>query len=76
MPNLEVTEEILVHWDLVNNSYQQDSRALYTIILNKPFGQLFDISSKNFIFLKTFNSEFLHFEIWYTDRNLAPRDIR
>ena len=58
VPHLEITEVILVHCNIVNINYQQDSRVLYTFILNKSFGQLLDISSKNFIFLKTFNSEF------------------
>ena len=53
---LEITEVILVHCNIVNNNCQQDSRVLYTVVLNKSFGQLLDISSKNFIFLKTFNS--------------------
>ena len=57
---LEITEVILVHCNIVNNNCQQDSRVLYTFVLNKSFGQLLDISSKNFIFLKTFNSEFSH----------------
>ena len=57
---LEITEVILVHCNIVNNNCQQDSRVLYTVVLNKSFGQLLDISSKNFIFLKTFNSEFSH----------------
>ena len=33
------------------------------------FGQLFDISSKKFIFLKTLDSEFLYIEVWFTDQN-------
>ena len=35
-----------------NIDYQQDSRVLYTFAANITFGQLLDISSKNFIFLK------------------------
>ena len=50
VPNLEVTEVVLVHWNIVNNDYQQDSRVLYTALSNKSFGQLVDISPKNFIF--------------------------
>ena len=57
MPNLEITEVVLVHSNIVNNNYQQDSKALDTFIPNKSFGQLLDISPKNVIFLKTFNSE-------------------
>ena len=42
----------------MNNDYQQDSRILYTFVSNKSFSQLLDISHKNFILLKTFESEF------------------
>ena len=58
VPYLEITEVILIHCNVVNNSYQQNSRVLYTFVPNKSFGQLLDISSKSFIFLKTFDSEF------------------
>ena len=51
MPNLEVTEVVLVHCNIVNNNYPQDSRVyIYTFIPNKSFGQLLDISPKNLIF--------------------------
>ena len=54
--HLEITEVVLVHCNIVNNDYQQYSRTLYTFVPNTSFGQLIDISSKNFIFLKTFDS--------------------
>ena len=28
VPHLEITEAVLVHWNIVNNDYQQDSRVL------------------------------------------------
>ena len=56
--HLEITEVVLVHFNIVNNNYQQDSRVLYTFVPNKSFGKLLDISTKNFIFLKTFDLEF------------------
>ena len=56
VPHLGITEVILDHCNIVNNDYQHDSRVLYTIFSNKSFDQLLDISPKNFIFLKTFNS--------------------
>ena len=41
VPHIEITEVLLlVHCDIVNNDYQQDSRVLYTFVLNKPFGNL------------------------------------
>ena len=62
--HLEITELVLKHCNIVNNDYLQDSRVVYTFVPNKSFGQLLDISPKNFIFLKTFNSEFSYIEIW------------
>ena len=61
--------------NIVNNDYQQDSRVLYTFVPNKSFGQLLDISPKNFIFLKTFDSEFSYIEVWFTDQNSKPLEI-
>ena len=49
MPHLEITEVVLMHYDIVNNNYQQDLRALYRFVPNKSFGQLLNISSKNYI---------------------------
>ena len=58
VPHLEITEVTLVHYNIVNNDYQQDSRVLFIFIPNKSFSQLLDISPKTFIFWKTFDSEF------------------
>ena len=75
MPNLEITEVILVQRNIVNSDYQQDLRVFSTFVLNKSFGQLLDISSKNFMFLKNFNkelslnSELRYFQVWFTDHN-------
>ena len=75
VPNLEITEVVLVHCNIVNSNYQQGSRVLYTFIPNKWFGQLLDIYPKNFIFFKKFNSEFLYIEVWFTDQNSKPLEI-
>ena len=50
---------------LLKNSYQQNSRVVYTFVPNKSFGQLLDISPENLIFLKTFESEFLCIELLF-----------
>ena len=34
-----------------------------------------DISSKTFIFLKTFNLEFLYIKVWFTDQNCKSLEI-
>ena len=75
VPHLEYTEAVLVHCNIANNNYQQNSRVLYTFVPNKLFGQLLDISPKSFIFLKTFDSEFSYIEVWLSDQNSKPREI-
>ena len=44
LPKLGITEEALIHSNIVNNDYQQDSRVLYSFVPNKPFGSLLEIS--------------------------------
>ena len=75
MLHLEITKIVLVHWNIVNNDYQQDSRVLYIFVPKKSFSQLSDISSKNVMFLKTFDSEFSYIEEWFTDQNPKPLEI-
>ena len=75
VPHLEITEVVLVHCDIVNNDYQQDSRVLYTFVPNKPFGSLLEISPTNHIFLKTFNSEYGEIKEWFTDQNSKPLEV-
>ena len=66
---LEITELVLVHCDIVTNNYQQHSRVLLTFVPNKSFDQLLDMSSKNFIFSKIFDSVFLYLKLPFTDKN-------
>ena len=75
VPHLEITEAVLIHCNIVPNNYQQDSRGLYKFFPNKSFGQLLEISPKNFIFLKTFNSKISYIEVWFTDQNSKPLEI-
>ena len=75
VPQLEITEVALVHFNIVNNDYQQDSRVLYTFVPNKPFGSLLEISSTNHIFLKAFKSEIQGIDVWFTDQNNQSIEI-
>ena len=75
VPHLELTEVVLVHCDIVNKDYQQDSRVFYTFVLNKPFSNLLEISPANHIFLKIFNSEYDEIKVWFTDQNSHPLEI-
>ena len=67
VPHLEIAELVLIHCNLYNNNYQQNSRILYIFAPNKPFGSLLEISPPNHIFLESFNSEFQEIKVWFTD---------
>ena len=54
MLSLEITEVILVHFNIVKHDYQHNLRALYQFSFNKSFGKLLYI-----LYLKKpSNSEF------------------
>ena len=57
MPHSEITEVVLIHCNIVNNDYQQDSRALCTFAPNKSFIRLLDILPK---YLTFFFGIFIH----------------
>ena len=50
VPRLGNVEVVLVHCNLVNNSYQQASSVLFTFVPNKQYGQLISISPNSLIF--------------------------
>ena len=78
VPHLEITEVVLVHYNIINNDYQQDSGVLYSVfrsLPNKSFDQLLEISPKNLIILKIFGSEFSHIEVWFTDQSFKPMEL-
>ena len=75
VPHLKVVEVVLIHCNIVDNSYQQNPRILYTFVPNKRFGSLLEISPPNHVFLKTFNSEFQEIKIWFTDQNINPLEV-
>ena len=63
VPKLESDDLLLVHCNLVNNSYQQASKLLFTFVPNKKYGQLITVSPNSLIMLKTINTEFSFIEI-------------
>ena len=75
VPKLESVEVVLVHYNLVNNSYQKASKVLFTFVPNKQFGQLITISTHSLTMLKTTNSEFPFIQVWFTDQNNRPLEI-
>ena len=44
-PKPESAEVVLMHCNLVNSSYQQASKVLFTFVPNKQFGRIISISS-------------------------------
>ena len=72
---LGITEVLLIHCNVVNNSCQQNLWVLYKFVSNKLFRQLLGILLENFIFLKTFDSEFSSVELWLPDWNSNSLEI-
>ena len=75
VPKLEGINFVLVHCSLVNNSYQQASKVLFTFVPNKKYGQLITVSPNSLIMLKAINTEFSFVEIWFTDQDNRPLEI-
>ena len=75
VPRPENVEVVLVHCNLVNNSYQQASRVLFTFVPNKQYGQLISILLHSLVFLKTINTEFSEIEVWFTDQSNNDLEI-
>ena len=75
VPKLESVDLVLVHCNLVNNSYQQAPKVLFTFVPNKKYGQLITVAPNSLIMLKTINTEFSFIEIWSTDQDNRPLGI-
>ena len=75
VPKLESVEVVLVHCDLVNSSYQQTSKVLFTLLPNRQLGQLITILPHLLTMIKTTNAECQSFQVWFTDQNNRPLEI-
>ena len=75
LPQIEQVHSVLVHCNVVQNNYQQDSRLLYTFVPDKQYGQLLFVEPKSLISLKTIDSVFYYIDIWFTDQNNRPLQI-
>ena len=72
---LETVEVVLAHCNLVNNSYQQASRVLFTFVPTKQYGQLISISPHSLVVLKKMNMDFSETEVRFTDQNNNALEI-
>ena len=75
VPKLEPVEVVLMSCNLVNNSYQQASKVLFTFVPNIQFGQLITILPHLLTMLKTTNAEFQSIQLWFTDQNNRPLEV-
>ena len=54
VPHLEITEVVLVHCNIVNNSYQHNSRVLYAFVPNKFIWSIIRHFTQQFYIFKNF----------------------
>ena len=73
---LEITEVALSRFNVVNNNYQQTSKVFFTLALEKRLEQLINISPHRLTMLQAYNLEFSFIEIWFTDQNSKPLEIK
>ena len=73
---LESVEVVSAHCNTVNNNYQQVSKVLFTFVPNKQFGQLINILPTSLTMLDTTNTEFSSIEVWFTDQNSKPPEMK
>ena len=76
MPKLASVEVVLVHCNLVNKNDQQASKVLFTFVPNKLFGQLINIAPHSLTTLDSTNKEFSFIDVWFTDQNSEPLEIK
>ena len=75
VPRFENVKVVLLHCNLVNNSYQQRSKVLFTFVPTKQYGQLISISPHSLVILKMMETDFSEIEVWFTDQNNNALEI-
>ena len=73
---LESIEVVSVHCNLVKNNYQHSSKALFSFVPNKQFGQLINISPNTLTIMNTVNTEFSIIEVWFTSQASKAIEIQ
>ena len=64
VPKLESVEIVLVHCNLVNENYHQASKALFSFVPNKLFGQLITIAPHSLAMLNATNIKYSSIEVF------------
>ena len=69
---LKLETYVTMHYNVVNNNYQEASKVLFTFVPDEQFRQLITIAPHSLTMLKTTNAEFSFNEVWFTDQNNRP----
>ena len=75
VPSIEVVEVVLVQCNLVDNSYQQKFKVIYTFMPNKSYAYLLNVEPSYLVFLKTYNTDFNEIIVTFTDQNGRPFEV-
>ena len=61
--------------NLVKNHYQHTLKVLFTVVSNKEFGQLINISPYFLTLMNTVSTEFSSTEVWFPDQASKTLEI-
>ena len=75
MPKLENVRNVLVFCNLVENTYLQESKLLFSFVPNSRFGSLLSITPQVLKYCDTVDSIFDYIEVLFTDQNNRPLQI-
>ena len=75
VPKPETVRNVLVFCNLVENFYLQDSKLLFSVVLNSRFGSLLSITPQVLKYCDTVDSIFDYIEISFADQNGRPLEI-
>ena len=76
VPKLEYVEVVLVHCNLVKTDYQHSSKALFSFVPNKQFGQLLNFSPNILTMMNTVNTKFSLVEVWFKSQASKELEIK
>ena len=72
MSYLEITEVILIYFNIIVNSWQQKLKVLYTFVSNKSINQL---NQLNQCFERILIQSFQYIAVWFKDQNFKLLEI-
>ena len=75
VPKLENVRNVLVICNLVQNTYLQESKLLFSFAPNSKFGSLLSITLQELKYCETIDSIFDYVEVLFTDENNRPLQI-